>query len=460
MAGDATRRIDGLPLDTRSSLDQVRDRLNRIALQRAASVVVGSGLCLLAASGWLASRLSTGGFRLALAGLGATWLAIATRAAIALRDERADEETAARWVESKVPLDLRLVSLVATPEAARSGLWSALEDDNRDVLARWAGHPLDIPRFPAVAALPLAGLLAALLTLVPLSREPQSPPELARRDTESGGGADASGGEDPSAIGAGTAMAPGAPGGKEGRGRTIEGEAAGGREVREMLASRFERSVAGRALGPPPPAGTRPPSPSDDAPQAGTDARPGGIGQTKGQPGGRPPDASLARLESGDGGTKTMGGTAGGGAGTKPGPDGKPNGESRSSGSGASREGKERGQPPRAGDGNQQAPVGDGGAKGARSPGGGGSAAGTGKGGAMLAAHPLVENPHQAARFSLTLGAGRRDAAPGQDGRPDDPHATIADVARGEQAAERHVRHEQIPAEYERVVKRVFAREP
>jgi hypothetical protein len=446
-------------LDTRSSLDQVRDRLNRLAVQRAASVVVGSGLFLLAASGWLASRLSTGGFRLALAGLAAAWVAIAARAAIALRDERADEQAAALWVESKVPLELRLVSLVATPESARSGLWSALEDDNRDALPRWAGLPLDIPRLPAVAALPFAGLLAALLALVPLSREPQSPPELANRGAESGG-ADASGGDDPSAIGAGTAMAPGAPGDGEGRGRTIEGEAAGGREVRQMLASRFERSVAGRALGPPPPAGARPPSPGDGAPQAGTDAKRGGIGQTKGEPGGRPPDASLARLESGEGGTKTMGGTAGGGAGTKPGSDGKPNGESRSADPEASRDAKGRGQPPRAGDGNQQAPVGDGDAKGARAPGGGGAAAGAGKGGAVLAAHPLVENPHQAARFSLTLGAGRRDAAPGQDGRPDDPHATIADVARGEQAAERHVRHEQIPAEYERVVKRVFAREP
>ncbi|MFM7736650.1 MAG: hypothetical protein ACKPBU_11810, partial [Alphaproteobacteria bacterium] len=170
---------------------------------------------------------------------------------------------------------------------------------------------------------------------------------------------------------------------------------------------------------------------------------------------------SLARLERGEGGTKTMSGAGGGGSGTKPSSGGKPTGESRPAGPDAARDARgQGGQPPRSSDGRQDAPVGDGDATGAKAPGGGGSAAGSGKGGAMLASHPLVENAHQSARFALTLGAGRRDAAPGHDGTPDDPHATIAEVARGEQAAERHVRHEQIPAEYERVVKRVFAREP
>ena len=79
----------------------------------------------------------------------------------------------------------------------------------------------------------------------------------------------------------------------------------------------------------------------------------------------------------------------------------------------------------------------------------------------LLAARSLTENAHQRARFALTIGTGRRDAKPGSDsGEQDDPRASIADVARGEQAAERRVRHEEIPAEYERVVKRIFAREP
>ncbi|MFM8411391.1 MAG: hypothetical protein ACKOCT_14070, partial [Alphaproteobacteria bacterium] len=396
-----------------------------------------------------------------VAAIAATWLAVRARTALDLRDGRADQVGAARWVESKVDLDQRLLSLVATPEASRSALWGALEEDNRAALPRWADRPLGIPRIPAIAALPVAGLLAALLTLVPLSREPQSPPELATREPEVGGAADAEGDTQPSAVGAGTTQAPGPAGGGEGRSRTIEGSAPGGREVREMLASRFERSVAGRALGPPPPAGARPPGSADDPPQAGTDAKPGGVGQSKNQPGGRPPDASLARLERGEGGTKTMSGAGGGGSGTKPSSGGKPTGESRPAGPDAARDAKgQGGQPPRSSDGRQDAPVGDGDATGAKAPGGGGSAAGSGKGGAMLASHPLVENAHQSARFALTLGAGRRDAAPGHDGTPDDPHATIAEVARGEQAAERHVRHEQIPAEYERVVKRVFAREP
>ena len=447
-------------MDTRSSLDQVRTRLNRAAVQRAASVTVGSGLLLLATSAPIASRLSAWGFRLAASALVAAWLAIVARTVLALRGERADEVATARWVESRIDLDQRLLSLVATPEGARSALWSTLEEDNRDALPRWADHPLDIPRIPAIAALPVAGLVAALLTLVPLVREPQSPPELARRASEDGGGADADGNAEPSAIGAGTTQAAGPSGGGEGPTRTIEGAAAGGREVREMLASRFERSVAGRALGPPPPAGARPPGASQDPPQAGIDAKPGGVGQTKGQPGGRPPDATLARLESGAGGEKTMGGSGGSGSGEKKGPEGQPGGETRAAGPDATRDGKGKGQPPRGADGRQEAPVGDGDATGAKAPGGGGSAAGKGKGGAMLATHPLVENPRQSARFALTIGAGRRDAAPGHDGTPDDPHATIADVARGAQSDERHVRHEQIPAEYERVVKRVFAREP
>lgn len=448
-------------METRSSLDQVRNRLNRAAVQRAACVTVGSGLLLLAASAPIASRVSPSAFGFAAAALAAAWLATVVRAALALRDGRADEVATARWVESRVDLDQRLLSLVATPEDGRSALWSALEEDNRDSLPRWADHPLDIPRIPGVAALPVAGLIAALLTLVPLVREPQSPPELATRASEEGGGgADTGAGNEPSAIGAGTTQAPGPPGGGDGPSRTIEGSAPGGREVRAMLASRFERSVAGRALGPPPPAGAKPPGASEDPPQAGVDAKRGGVGQTKGQPGGRPPDASLARLESGEGGAKTMGGAGTGESGTKQGADGKPTGESRPAGPDASRDGKGKGRPPTGADGKQDAPVGDGDAKGAKAPGGGGSAAGTGKGGAMLASRPLAENPHQAARFSLTLGAGRRDAAPGHDGTPDDPHAIIADVARGEQSAERHVRHEQIPAEYERVVKRVFAREP
>ncbi len=450
-------------MDTRSSLDLVRTRLNRLGLQRATCTVAGCGLLALAASAAAASRLAPVPFRVVSAGLLAGWLAIAARAALALREKRADDLAAARWIEGKVDLEQRLLTLAATPEPGRrSSLWSMLEEDNRAALPRWSGQPLGIPRVPPQAALPVVGLLAALLTLVPLAREQQPPPELVGRESNDGGaGADATGDDQPSAVGAGLtrALSP-APG--DGKGRTVEGSTGGrGTDVRGMLASRFERSVAGRALGPPPPAGAHPPDGSEEAGAAGTDARAGGIGKSKDQPGGRPPEQGLARLESGSGGQQTVVGKSGApGAATRP-PGGDPDGSGKPGEEGRPRDGGGKGRPDASGRGKPDAPVADGDATGAGSPGGGGSAAGQGKGGALLAARSLTENAHQRARFALTIGTGRRDAKPGSDsGEQDDPRASIADVARGEQAAERRVRHEEIPAEYERVVKRIFAREP
>jgi hypothetical protein len=102
--------------------------------------------------------------------------------------------------------------------------------------------------------------------------------------------------------------------------------------------------------------------------------------------------------------------------------------------------------------------------KGSGGPGGPGAGSGAATG-SLLAAQPVTlmgAGQHQSARFGLTLGAASgsgRDPS-GERRAEVDPRGEIAEAARGAQGADRPVRHEEIPPEYESAIKRLFAREP
>ncbi|MEW6272826.1 MAG: hypothetical protein AB1689_26410, partial [Thermodesulfobacteriota bacterium] len=93
----------------------------------------------------------------------------------------------------------------------------------------------------------------------------------------------------------------------------------------------------------------------------------------------------------------------------------------------------------------------------------GGAGAGSAKATeALLADKPLtLSGGRHKARFSLMLGGASGSAGSGGPrSMIGQPRSRIAEAERGPQDADRAVRHEEIPAEYEIVVKRIFKREP
>jgi len=449
---------------------RVAARLNRVAVERALFWGLGSALFALAAAASLAGRLSPAAFRQTAVALVVAVVAIATAAWLAARRRWAREVGAARWVEARVPLDERLLTLVtASPAVRESHLWSMLVSDNRAHLGRWAGSRLGIPRVPGNAAYAVLALAAALASLVPRWEPGEPPPEMAStadRDADPSHEVD-----QPNLAAVGGTLNGGQAGtgdrgdGKHPQGATVVAAIEG---MRADLARRFDESIAAAVLNAGTGGGEPPEGGSDDVQLAkrAPNAERGGIGQTKGEAGGRPPDASLARLEQGDGSgqpvlaPEAVGGT---GAGKPTRGAGSPDGSAKEGGKGNDQAdgGNKamaggRGKP----DGPTVASKADGEANG----GTGGAGAGAGKASAaLLAAKPLTlaGGARQTARFALTIGAGTREVGPGdQDGVPTQARSHIADVARGAQAADRSVRHEEIPPEYEAIVKRIFAREP
>ena len=453
-------------METADSLAHVAERLNRVSRERALFWLLGSAAFALAVAAGGASRLSPLAFRVALAGLVAAVLAIGLACALRLRAQRADAIAAARWVEARVALEERLLTLAsASSEGRSSRLWPDLEDDNRSHASRWSSAPLGIPRVPANAGFLVAGLAAALLSLLPNADRPSPPPEVATAE-ESALGGDTEGAKSPAAGGGG--LAHGLPAGSaEGAtaGDPAAQVAAAVEAVRTDLAQRFDRSIAASVIGRS--GGGSPPGGPSDGSQLATRGKPerGGISSTKGEAGGRPPDESLSRLEQDDGSGQPVrapepeGGT---GAGRPTQSGSNPQGSGQEGGKGDARGGG-AGKAQASGRGNPDAAKVAADLAGNPNGSAGGAGAGAGKAtAALLAQKPLtLAGDRQTARFSLTIGAGTRDGKPSEDeGVPTQPKSRIADVTRGTQAADRSVRHEEIPPEYESVVKRIFAREP
>lgn len=456
--------------ETELCLGQVAHRLNRLAVQRAVfrsvAVALLAGSALAACATWL----SPAEFRSALAVLGLATLVVTGLSLRALRAGWAHEIEAARWVERKIPLEQRLLTLVsARPGDASARLWPELVADNRAQLGRWGKERLGIAAVPGNVVLLLLALVAAWLFLVPWYEETRSALEMpagpgAGQQAEQG--SEAAGSDGAAAPGAQARLQGGTRGGvDEGAGPQVkvEGTAATGAldELQNDLARNFERSLGGTALQ----AGSG--KAGDGAEPEGTrGAVPeSGLGKSNGEEGGRVPDETMARREQDDGTGQAVShenGGEGGSAKARPGTG-------------------ERGRPS---DPNAQTPAKGGAQAGGRAvPGGddpadgpmalgnedgkkshaGGAGAGSGKATEeLLAKKPLtLDGGRHKARFSLTLGGATGNA--GSDGPKSiiaQPRSRIADPERGPQEADRAVRHEEIPAEYETVVKRIFKREP
>jgi len=397
--------------ETELCLGQVAHRLNRLAVQRAVfrsvAVALLAGSALAACATWL----SPAEFRSALAVLGLATLVVTGLSLRALRAGWAHEIEAARWVERKIPLEQRLLTLVsARPGDASARLWPELVADNRAQLGRWGKERLGIAAVPGNVVLLLLALVAAWLFLVPWYEETRSALEM-----PAGPGAGQQAEQGSEAAGSDGAAAPGAQARLQG--------------------------------------GTRGAVPES------------GLGKSNGEEGGRVPDETMARREQDDGTGQAVShenGGEGGSAKARPGTG-------------------ERGRPS---DPNAQTPAKGGAQAGGRAvPGGddpadgpmalgnedgkkshaGGAGAGSGKATEeLLAKKPLtLDGGRHKARFSLTLGGATGNA--GSDGPKSiiaQPRSRIADPERGPQEADRAVRHEEIPAEYETVVKRIFKREP
>jgi hypothetical protein len=453
-------------LETGDSLARIARRLNRLGAERALFWLVGSAAFAVALSAATAGRLSPTSFRLTLLGLVLAVLAIALACALQLRRRRADAVFAARWVEARVPLDERLLTFAsARADERESRLWPVLEDDNSAHAPSWAGSPLGIPRVPANALFLAAGLAAALLSLLPGAERTQPPPEATASD--GGPTAEQSAQESVAAALGGGVVASGLPGGGSAEGvagvSTAAPLVAAVEGVRTELARRFEQSIAASVLAR---AGAGEPGGTSGA-QLATRGKPerGGVGSTKSEDGGRTPHESMARLEQDDGSGQPVRGPepeGGSGSGRPTQAGANPQGGGEEGGQGDSRDGG-AGKAKSGGRGRSEDPKVAADFSGEPSGAGGGAGAGAGKANAALLAQKrlTLAGDRQSARFALTIGAGTRDGAPSEgEGVPTQPRSRIADVERGAQVADRSVRHEEIPPEYESVVKRIFAREP
>jgi hypothetical protein len=440
-------------------------------------------LCV-AAAAVCAAALTTGGFRAVLAVLSALSLAVIASSALRLRRRWAGAAEAARWIEGQVPLDDRLITLAtARAEDRAARVWPELERDNEVHLSTWRGQRLGIPRAPASLPFLLVALLIAAFCLAPwraVEETPPSPSGLSGEGTSHDPGGDAGAPGERSAIPGGELggdrVADGASrsdqaesSGASAGGQGAQADAAAVAAIQDGLEQAFRKSLAGHALAArSPEADGKEKGETEDTLLAKRSDRPEtGIGDTQSQEGGERPGADRARLEkTTDPGEKDfVQGDVRKGAGTQPGAKGGKKGEGD-----GSREGEER--PPSKGAEAQQGKGRGKGDSGSGNPtegsssgaGKGGPRAGSGKGqGPLYAPRALtLDGGRTTARFALTLGAtlGGR----GDDGGPQvdaEPRSRIASGEQaGEQAAERRVRHEEIPPDYEGVIKRIFERTP
>lgn len=396
-------------------------------------------------------------FRVLLAILAILVLAALATSVLRLRSAWATSLEAARWVEAHVPLEDRLLTLVsAPPEAQRSRLWPELVRDNQGHLARWRNERLAIPAVPADLLLLAIAVLLAAVFLVPWGEraEPRPEPPLLvalpepaeRMPTES------------------AARAAPAPGAAVVRGASSSASAEGPADpkassalaavdqIQAELGEAFRRSFGGQIV-----AGERErPEPGAEATAFRGDSPEAGIGDTESEPGGVPPPEGLARREDGvatGSEVKSL----------EPGGQGETGG---SAGRGIARPAEERGEQPRdsgrgrpaGGKAGEASAIADAAGTGAASSGGAG--AGSAKATApLLADAPLtLSGGREQARFTLTLGAAAGKGGEGEAEMVSAPRGQIAAGARGDQAADRKIRREEVPPEYEGIVKRVFER--
>jgi hypothetical protein len=456
--------------ETELCLTQVAARLNRLAVLRAvfraAAVVLLAASTLAACAAWL----SPAQFRVALALLGLIAAALLALSAHALHAGWAGALEAARWVEHKISLEQRLLTLVsASREGPAARLWPELIADNQAQLPRWRQDRLGIAPLPANVLLLLLALVAAWLFLVPYG-DTGSRPEIPGATVAAPHGEDSTSGAggktSPAGPGAQAQLQGGTKGG-EGPGAgpqgKVEGAAATGTldQVQSELASNFERSLGGSAMLQ---SGSGKPGDGDQAQGQRDAVAESGLGKSNAEAGGRVPDETLARREQDDGTGQAVQQRNGGEGAAKARPGGGERGRpSDPSGQPPAKGGAQAGgRPVRGGNEPADGPLALGDEEGKKSH-SGGAGAGSGKATeALLAKSPLTLNGgRQTAHFSLTLGgaSGKADSD-GPRSIVAQPRSRIADVERGAQEADRAVRHEEIPAEYETAVKRVFKREP
>jgi hypothetical protein len=415
---------------------------------------------LLAATGATvaAAYLSPVWFRVLFALLVVAAVAVLTGSAFRLHGRWSRAVEAARWVEARVGLEDRLLTLVtASPAARGSRLWPELVQDNESYLPRWKDARLDIPAVPrSVWLLAVAVVLAAIFLVPWRSEEMQTPLAMPRPVTLAPGA--------PQAEVA--ARRPPEPGAAVVRGADGGGADAVEREsaplgmaaidrIQGQLDEAFRRSFGGQVMM----AEREEAQDREEATAFRGDSPEAGIGETESQPGGAVPAEGLARREDGTASGPSV-------KSLEPSGDGRAQGGGQNArkarpaaGGGQSGEGKAGAARRKKGEGDGPTAVADGRGEGAG--GAGGAGAGSGKAtGPLLADQPLtLTGGRQSAQFTLTLGAAPGKG--GDDGEADmvsAPTGRIATGERGAQAADRNVRREEIPPEYEGIVKRVFER--
>ena len=456
--------------ETESSLARVARRMNRLSAQRAIYRCVAIALLGASALSVAAAFLTTAEFRIALGVLAVVVAVVVVLSLRALRRRWADAVVAARWVESRIPLEQRLLTLVTAPrENVSARIWPELVTDNRVQLGRWSDDRLGIAAVPANVVLLLAALVASSLFLVPWYGRQDAPFEIPGRPSAAEQGAPgADGGEGPGVAGPGqqAGFQPGTQGGEKGdagQRQTMGGKGPGAvGALQNELAKNFERTLGGNAvldgssgkMGD----GAEPQQKRGDVDESG-------LGKSNAEEGGKTPDEQLSRREQDDGTGQAVAHEDGGAGGSaKP----RPGGGERGNPAETKAQKQAKGGPQTGG---RPIPGGDKPADGALAVGNedgrksqaGGAGAGANKATeALLAQKPLtLDGGRKTARFALTLGGIPGKA--GSDGPKSmeaQPTSRIADAAGGPQDADRAVRHEEIPAEYEAVVKRIFKREP
>jgi hypothetical protein len=455
--------------ETELSLARVARRLNRLAAQRALYRCLA--VALFGASGLAAAAafLSAAEFRIALGALVLVVAVVLALSLVALRRRWADPLVAARWVEHKIPLQQRLLTLVSAPrENVAARIWPELVADNQAQLGRWSRTRLGISAVPANVVLLLAALITAWLFLVPWSVDGDGPLEIPGRPTAGNEGPPGPDGDASSSVKGPGAQArfqdgtKGAPGETMGEKQTAGGAtAAAVGQLQDELAQRFQDSLAGSTMLD---AGSG--KPGDGAQPQGKrgEVDESGLGSSNAEEGGVVPDEQLARREQDDGTGQTVqheNGGAGGSAKPKPGTgeSGRPadaNGQKQAKGGPQA-----GGRPIPGGDKPADGPLAIGNEDGKKTQAGGAGAGSNKATEALLAKKPLtLDGGRQTARFSLTLGGVPGKGSDGPKSMEAQPTSRIADAASGPQEADRAVRHEEIPADYEAVVKRIFKREP
>lgn len=456
--------------ETELCLGRVAHRLNRLEAQRAGFRCLAVALLAASALAACAAWLSQAEFRIALAVLACVTLLVVALSVRALRRRWAGPLEAARWVETKIPLEQRLLTLVsARPADAAARLWPELVADNRAQLRRWRGDHLGIAALPANVLLLLTSLVVAWLFLVPWYEESRSAPELPGRapapQAQAPGG-EAPGESGPSGLGAQSRLQGGTRGAEDGAGpqAKVAGAATTGAlaELQSDLAKNFERSLGGSTVL------------QDGGGKSGDGAEPegerpavaqSGLGKSEAEEGGRVPDEQMSRREQDDGTGQTVqqeGGGEGGSAKARPGPgkSGRPSDPTEQNPAKGGAQAGGRAAP--GGDAPADGPLALGNEDGTKAH-AGGAGAGSGKATEELLAKKALtlDGGRHKARFSLTLGgAAGKSGSDGPKSMEAHPQSRIAEAAVGPQEADRAVRHEEIPAEYESVVKRIFKRDP